>query len=77
MRAFAHAKVSVPSLHPVVLLEQSNSQEPEMHLDNSNVPFSPDPVELHVSLTRPVYLRVHQREDLKRAVKAVALSHSP
>lgn len=28
--------------------------------------------ELHISLTRPIYLRDHQREELKRAVKAVA-----
>jgi U6 snRNA phosphodiesterase len=28
--------------------------------------------ELHISLTRPIYLRAHQREDLKKAVRAVA-----
>lgn len=33
--------------------------------------------ELHVSLSRPTYLRAHQREDLKRAVKAIAKSHPP
>ena len=35
------------------------------------------PTELHISLSRPIYLRHHQREDIKRAVKSVALSHSP
>lgn len=34
-------------------------------------------MELHVSLSRPIFLRAHQREDLKRAVKAVANSHAP
>jgi len=33
--------------------------------------------ELHVSLSRPMYLRSHQREDLKRAIKAVARRCSP
>ncbi|KAL1752440.1 hypothetical protein FB107DRAFT_219936 [Schizophyllum commune] len=28
--------------------------------------------ELHISLSRPIFLRAHQREDLKRAVKRVA-----
>ncbi|KAJ7644305.1 hypothetical protein FB45DRAFT_1021081 [Roridomyces roridus] len=28
--------------------------------------------ELHISLSRPIYLRAHQREDLKRAVKQIA-----
>ncbi|KAK0494028.1 U6 snRNA phosphodiesterase Usb1 [Armillaria luteobubalina] len=32
--------------------------------------------ELHVSLSRPIYLRAYQREDLKRAVKSLALTHS-
>ena len=33
--------------------------------------------ELHISLSRPTYLRAHQREDLKRAIKAVAKAHAP
>jgi len=33
--------------------------------------------ELHISLTRPVYLRAHQREEIKRAVRAVARAHAP
>jgi hypothetical protein len=32
--------------------------------------------ELHISLTRPIYLRTHQREDLKKAVRAVAHNFS-
>ena len=33
--------------------------------------------ELHVSLSRPTYLRAHQREELKRAVKTLAEAHAP
>ncbi|KAJ6620744.1 U6 snRNA phosphodiesterase Usb1 [Mycena sp. CBHHK59/15] len=33
--------------------------------------------ELHISLSRPIYLRAHQREDLKRAVRRVAEKNSP
>lgn len=33
--------------------------------------------ELHVSLTRPVFLRASQREDMKRAVRDAAKAHSP
>ncbi|KAJ7505566.1 hypothetical protein B0H11DRAFT_429103 [Mycena galericulata] len=33
--------------------------------------------ELHISLSRPVYLRSHQREDMKRAVKALAEKTAP
>lgn len=33
--------------------------------------------ELHISLSRPIYLRAHQREDLKKAVKTLAKHHGP
>ena len=33
--------------------------------------------ELHVSLSRPTYLRAHQREELKRAVEASAKRQAP
>ncbi|KAI0299597.1 hypothetical protein BC826DRAFT_906356 [Russula brevipes] len=33
--------------------------------------------ELHVSLTRPFFLRAHQREEMKRAVRDVAKAHPP
>ncbi|KIJ60288.1 hypothetical protein HYDPIDRAFT_117368 [Hydnomerulius pinastri MD-312] len=33
--------------------------------------------ELHISLSRPLFLRAHQREDFKRAIKKVALSQAP
>ena len=34
-------------------------------------------VDLHVSLSRPIYIRAHQRDELKRAVKAIAGAHHP
>jgi hypothetical protein len=33
--------------------------------------------ELHISLSRPTYLRVHQIDDLKKAVEAIAERHAP
>jgi Uncharacterised conserved protein len=35
------------------------------------------PPDLHISLSRPIFLRAHQREDLKRAVKNIAKTHKP
>jgi U6 snRNA phosphodiesterase len=34
-------------------------------------------IELHISLTRPIYLRAHQREELRRSVKRIAESNAP
>jgi hypothetical protein len=33
--------------------------------------------ELHISLSRPIYLRTHQREDIKRTVKHIAETNPP
>ena len=33
--------------------------------------------ELHVSLTRPFFLRAYQREEMKRAVRDIAKAHPP
>ena len=33
--------------------------------------------ELHVSLTRPFFLRAHQKEEMKRAVRDAAKAHPP
>lgn len=56
------AKESVPILRPIAVYTQDGDTQDH---------------ELHISLTRPVYLRSHQREDFKRAVKTVAKTHSP
>lgn len=33
--------------------------------------------ELHISLSRPIFLRAHQREEFKRAVRTIAKSNKP
>jgi hypothetical protein len=33
--------------------------------------------ELHISLTRPFFLRAYQREEMKRAVRDAAKAHPP
>ncbi|EGN98121.1 hypothetical protein SERLA73DRAFT_91348 [Serpula lacrymans var. lacrymans S7.3] len=33
--------------------------------------------EFHISLSRPIFLRAHQRDELKRAIKTIAMNHSP
>lgn len=55
------AKEHIPMLHPIAVYTQDGDSQDH---------------ELHISLTRPVYLRSHQREDFKRAVKEVAKTHS-
>ncbi|KAJ3548482.1 hypothetical protein NM688_g5293 [Phlebia brevispora] len=52
------ARAAVPSLHPI-------------GVDAAADPVNPNP-ELRISLTRPIYLRAHQREEFKSAVRAVA-----
>ncbi|KAH8077031.1 U6 snRNA phosphodiesterase Usb1 [Cristinia sonorae] len=34
-------------------------------------------MELHVSLSRPIYLRAHQRDEIKHAVRRIAKTHHP
>ena len=41
--------------------QDSNSQRPE----------------LHISLSRPIFLRAHQREEFKRSVKNIAKTQKP
>ncbi|KAI0711660.1 hypothetical protein C8Q76DRAFT_769439 [Earliella scabrosa] len=67
-RVFTAAKCDVPTLHPIGFSEDvMKSSESTGDLDDESV-------ELHLSLTRPTYLRAHQREEFKRAVQAVARS---
>jgi U6 snRNA phosphodiesterase len=62
--AIKHAKGLVPSINPIIEERATwNSED--------------DQPELHVSLTRPVYLRHHQREDFKKAVQRIASSNAP
>lgn len=61
------AKEDIPSLHPIAFVSDE-SPEP----DNLRADLDHETVELHISLTRPTYLRAHQRQEFKRAVQAVA-----
>ncbi|KDQ62251.1 hypothetical protein JAAARDRAFT_203423 [Jaapia argillacea MUCL 33604] len=62
-RVVKAAKEVVPTLHPIGVVEDGvGDGEGE---------------ELHISLSRPIYLFAHQRDDLKRAVKTLAKSHPP
>ncbi|KAI0823156.1 hypothetical protein BC628DRAFT_1384934 [Trametes gibbosa] len=65
LRVFQAAKMAVPSLHPIGLSspEGEGSESP----DRAGV-------ELHISLTRPTYLRAHQRAEFKHAVRNAAKS---
>lgn len=79
----AHVYVSLPLGHqsPFYKLVQ------EISLDaKETVPtlreIWPDPngcqrPELHISLSRPIFLRAHQREELKRSVKNIAKTQKP
>ncbi|KAI0746474.1 hypothetical protein C8Q80DRAFT_1271367 [Daedaleopsis nitida] len=68
-RIFASAKREVPTLHPIGF-DLDDIADPE----NEDLHTKGGAVELHVSLTRPTYLRAHQREEYKRAVQAAARS---
>ncbi|KAH9914182.1 U6 snRNA phosphodiesterase Usb1 [Epithele typhae] len=67
VRIYSSAKQLVPSLHPIGLTDADLSPP------SSAGPEPPDnTIELHISLTRPTYLRAHQRDEFKRAVHALA-----
>ncbi|EIW59655.1 uncharacterized protein TRAVEDRAFT_122213 [Trametes versicolor FP-101664 SS1] len=72
LRIFAAAKLAVPSLHPIGFSQSTLNTADETERDG-NAPED-GAMELHISLSRPVYLRAHQRADFKRAVKAAAKS---
>ncbi|TFK40708.1 U6 snRNA phosphodiesterase Usb1 [Crucibulum laeve] len=61
--AILEAKKIVPTLRE--LWSRDDNKEPS------------SPIELHISLSRPVYLRAHQREDFRKAVKALSKGHKP
>ena len=57
------AKESVPSLQSDWLTPKESTPTGDRSIKSK---------ELHISLSRPLYLRHHQREDLRRAVKKAA-----
>ncbi|EJF57002.1 hypothetical protein DICSQDRAFT_129768 [Dichomitus squalens LYAD-421 SS1] len=65
MRIYSAAKRLVPSLQPIGFSDGDALKEPG---ESSNL--EADSIELHISLTRPTYLRAHQREEFKRAVRS-------
>lgn len=67
-RLLARAKEAVPSLQPLAAGER---QQP---IAGRAVEGD---LELHISLSRPIFIRSHQREDVKRAVKSLASAHRP
>ncbi|KIJ54880.1 hypothetical protein M422DRAFT_775091 [Sphaerobolus stellatus SS14] len=62
-KSLKEAQDVVPSIYPIV---------PEMLSSAKDT----DSLELHISLTRPVYLRHHQRDAFRDAVRKVAVSNS-
>ena len=64
LRMYSSAKETVSSLHPIGFTETD--------LTISSPEHDAQFVELHISLSRPVYLRAHQRDEFKRAVQKVA-----
>lgn len=56
-------------------IRRAKQLEPALICNWTDVNGSPR--ELHISLTRTMYLRGHQRDELKRAVKAAAYTREP
>ncbi|THH21539.1 hypothetical protein EW146_g51 [Bondarzewia mesenterica] len=68
-RVVDRARERVPSLRVVETDESVERKEMTEEEEASE--------ELHISLSRPIFIRSHQREDVKRAVKAIAKAHPP
>lgn len=66
---YLRAKELAPTLHPIGFSEVQDQ-------DTANGPAG-HKAELHVSLSRPIYLRAHQRDELKRAVRSIARARQP
>ncbi|KAF4617267.1 hypothetical protein D9613_006008 [Agrocybe pediades] len=81
----AHVYVSLPlgrrsQLYKVLqaILSDAKASIPTLHeIWSTSHPEQEARPELHISLSRPIFLRAHQRDDLKRAVKNIAKQHKP
>jgi hypothetical protein len=71
----SHARGVVPGLWDVGFLNGHEEEDGDVERDKRQK--TKGERELHVSLSRPTYLRAHQREEMKRAVKALSKSHAP
>jgi U6 snRNA phosphodiesterase len=70
------ARELVPDLWDVGFLDVNEEGVADAELDGKRKKKKGER-ELHVSLSRPTYLRAHQRDELKRAVKTLAKNHPP
>jgi hypothetical protein len=82
----AHVYISLPLGSPAHLqlcsvvqraFKRAHEMEPKLNPILGAISEKPGVGELHVSLTRPVFLRSHQREEFKQSVKQAASSHQP
>ena len=63
-QVFTKAKEMVPILHPI-------------GLSNIKLLGKEEEEELRISLTRPIYLRAHQRDEFKMSVRRIAKQSNP
>ncbi|KZT20018.1 hypothetical protein NEOLEDRAFT_1165226 [Neolentinus lepideus HHB14362 ss-1] len=89
-KVYRDAKKAVPTLHPIESSPSTSRDTarsgPSMKEGTESAASRSTagdsafdlelPQELHVSLSRPIFLRAHQLGELKRAVKSIAASHS-
>ncbi|KAG8928621.1 poly(U)-specific 3'-to-5' RNA exonuclease [Tulasnella sp. 419] len=73
------AQSSVPEIHTLI---NHASEVPPSASSTEQENDDPKPIQavapsLHISLSRPIYLRAHQREDLKRTVRVMASQFAP
>ncbi|KAL0960875.1 hypothetical protein HGRIS_005890 [Hohenbuehelia grisea] len=71
-----HARSMVGILHGMPGSLQALMDESSDAADFSDTRRNDEPLELHISLSRPLLLRAHQRDELKRAVKGIAKDHT-
>ncbi|EJD50567.1 hypothetical protein AURDEDRAFT_160468 [Auricularia subglabra TFB-10046 SS5] len=64
-RATQHAKACLPDLH------FECATDADLHADDKGA------AELHISLSRPIYISANQRDALKRVVRDIAAKHRP
>ncbi|KAA1473812.1 hypothetical protein DENSPDRAFT_860023 [Dentipellis sp. KUC8613] len=67
-KAFDRAKEKVPGLHCLCSTIAGKTESAAGETNEASEM-------LHVSLTRPFFLRAHQREEVKRAIRALAKNH--
>lgn len=70
-RVIETATQLVPELHSLLPepIAQGSTSVPN-HLGSSKTGD-----ELHISLSRPIFLRAHQRDEFRKAIKMMSLSH--